>query len=439
MAPAIVVPTVPAAHVPRHTLLGHMSSSVVGNGVYSACQWGVLIAIAQLGSRAMLGQYALALAVTTPVFALMSLNARAVQASDATREYTFTAYLVLRLLTTAVALGVVLVAVSQWELTASGVAVILVVASAKAVDAVTDCYYGRLQQVEAMRDFACGLITNGVLTLAAGAVLLAATGDIVWLAVSSLVASVATLIVVRVRAAPIVDDPAVRAVGEPPLPRQVTALAVLMLPLGITAGLGAVVPNLPHYFVQHHLGTQQLGIYAALVSLAMVADLIGAAALQAVLPRLAREHRGDRREFARVVLRLSAGCAVAGAVMVGAAALCGDAILRVAYGPAYQGHLGVLLCLTSAVAVALTGAPLSAAATAARRLTDQIGVGVVGLVAGISAGAVLVPRFGLKGAAATMLVITATRLAGQLVVFHRCLRIQPAVSHRRGAAVLVSR
>src|SRR4051812_26263510 len=186
MFSVIASPRESSARIRRFGLVGNMSSSVIGSGVYSACQWCVLVTIAHLGSRAMLGQYALALAITTPVFALTSLNARAVQASDTAQEYPFRAYLSLRFVTTAVALAIVLITVACWGLTAAGIRVVLLVALAKAVDAVTECYYARLQQLEAMFECAAGAIVNGMSTLIVGATLLAVTGSIGWLAGGSL-------------------------------------------------------------------------------------------------------------------------------------------------------------------------------------------------------------------------------------------------------------
>ena len=71
------------------SLRGNFSWSLAGNVVYAACQWGMLMAITRLGSPEMLGQFALGLAVTTPLLAFANLKAKGVQASDARREYHF--------------------------------------------------------------------------------------------------------------------------------------------------------------------------------------------------------------------------------------------------------------------------------------------------------------------------------------------------------------
>src|SRR5438876_268553 len=68
-------------HAPRRplSLRGNFCWSLVGNVIYAACQCGILMTISRLGSPEMLGQFALGLAVTTPVLAFGNLKAKGVQ------------------------------------------------------------------------------------------------------------------------------------------------------------------------------------------------------------------------------------------------------------------------------------------------------------------------------------------------------------------------
>src|SRR6476620_2595235 len=80
------------------SLRANFGWTLAGNVVYAACQWGILVALAKLGTLQMVGEFALSL--------------RSVQATDALREYEFRYYFSLRLLTSATAVlavgGVVL-------------------------------------------------------------------------------------------------------------------------------------------------------------------------------------------------------------------------------------------------------------------------------------------------------------------------------------------
>src|SRR5436305_1160496 len=81
--------------------------SLAGTLVFAGCQWGMLVALTKLGDAEMVGQFALALAITAPVFMFTNLQLRGIQATDARREYAFGDYLSLRLAMTALGLTVV--------------------------------------------------------------------------------------------------------------------------------------------------------------------------------------------------------------------------------------------------------------------------------------------------------------------------------------------
>src|SRR3954469_7592651 len=103
--PAAEIPSVRATVAGRHalSLRSNFSWTFAGNVVYAGCQWGMLMVLAKLGSPERVGQFALGLAVTAPILMFSNLQLRAIQATDARREYRFGHYLALRLATTALA------------------------------------------------------------------------------------------------------------------------------------------------------------------------------------------------------------------------------------------------------------------------------------------------------------------------------------------------
>ncbi len=71
--------------------------------IYSACQWGIVVVLAKLGSPVLVGEYALGVAIATPVIALSQLQLRPVIASDVHEKYRFGDYLGFRLMATLLA------------------------------------------------------------------------------------------------------------------------------------------------------------------------------------------------------------------------------------------------------------------------------------------------------------------------------------------------
>src|SRR5436305_12610837 len=127
------MPSPPAPHG-APSLKRNVAWALAGNLGYSACQWGVLVCIAKLGTAADLGRFALGLALTAPVITLTSLNLRLLQSTDARRDYPFSVYLSVRLIGTV--LGVVAITVMALVLgyRAAFLALILGIAFAKALE-----------------------------------------------------------------------------------------------------------------------------------------------------------------------------------------------------------------------------------------------------------------------------------------------------------------
>src|SRR5206468_6942780 len=109
--------------------------TLAGNAVYGFCQWAMLIALAKMGTPEIVGQFALAFAITAPAIMAANLNLRTIIATDAQKAYTFSDYIGLRLLSIAAA-DVVLSAIVGALYRREVAAVILVVALAKSIEAI---------------------------------------------------------------------------------------------------------------------------------------------------------------------------------------------------------------------------------------------------------------------------------------------------------------
>ena len=56
-----------------------------GNVAYALSQWGMIVALAKMTNSWMVGQFALGIAISTPILSFASMQLRSVQASDARR------------------------------------------------------------------------------------------------------------------------------------------------------------------------------------------------------------------------------------------------------------------------------------------------------------------------------------------------------------------
>ncbi len=393
-----------------------------GTVVYAACQWGILVALAKLGSPEAVGRFAFGLALTAPIFLFANLQLRSIQATDARGEFTFADYLALRLAMIGLAGLVVAGLVGLGRLDPATGRIVVAVAVAKAIESIGDIFHGHFQRHERMDRVAVSMMLKGVLSLAALGGIMAATGRVAWAASGLALAWAAVLIGFDVPAAlrlhARANQPRVRAAG-------LARLARLALPLGIVMATISVGANLPRYFIERQSGPRDLGFFAAMAYLMVASNTVINALGQAASPRMARDFAEGRvGEFRARLARLLGLAAGVGVLAVAAVAACGRPILAALYAPEYAARADVFLGLTVAAAVSSLASLAGFGMTAARCLWVQtpLFLGVAGVMAISCAG--LIPALGLRGAAMATVAAALAQLVGSVVVLEWALRRQ---------------
>jgi O-antigen/teichoic acid export membrane protein len=416
--------------------------TLVGNVVYAGCQWAMLMVLAKLGSPEKVGQFALGLAVTAPVIMLSNLQLRAVQATDAEGSYSFGHYLALRLVTTLLALASIGIIVACTRYGRDTSLVVLAVAGAKAVEAISDVLYGLWQQHERLDRIAKSMLIKGPLSLGVVTLNLHMTGSVLAAALGLVIAWAMVLLAYDIPSAIAIlrctmrqrDDSVTapyRSLLRPRWERRsLLRLAALALPLGVTMLLLSLTTNIPRYFIERVLGVRALGIFAALAYSLTAGTTVVAALGQSASPRLAKYYAaGNRGAFQALLLKLLLAGASLGVAGLLVAFVGGRQLLNVAYTAEYAEHAGLLLLLMGAAAIGYVASFLGYAATAARQFRPQLPLSIAAATTTVLACAWLVPRFGLPGAAWALLITSAVQTAGAAIVLSRALR------ETRGVAV----
>lgn len=403
---------------PVRRAVGPVSWSVLGLAVSALAQWAVVVVLARYGGPAMLGQYALGLAIGAPVTLLAGLGLRTVLVTDTNGRYGFGEYLRLRAVgMSAAVLSIVAVALLAGTRHA---AVVGLVAVAKALDGFGDIYLGLFQRHHRMRPISISMIVNSVVTLAAMAVLLLLTGNVVWTVLGSVlgsaVGSVAYCRHVARRTMPVSIASPVGGTGTGPAPRpsarRMGVLAVLALPVGLASGLASFGTNVPRYLVDQHLGAAALGVFAALSYVVLASNMLFGSIAQAMLPRMVDLYTaGDVPGLLTLTRRLVAGALSFGAGCAALSAILGERMLALAYGAGFARYANLLTVL--AIAVGFSGVVYFVNITllAVRRFHHQLLANSVALVLAAGVGLLLIPRHGLGGAAwATVLALVGDSL-----------------------------
>jgi O-antigen/teichoic acid export membrane protein len=393
----------------RLSLRANVSWTFAGNVVYAACQWAMLVALAKLGSPQMVGQFALGLAVSTPIFMLANLQLRALQATDARHTYTFGDYLALRLAMTALALLLIgaVVMLSGYALPTA--LAVLAVAFAKAIEALCDVFYGLFQQHERMDGMSRSLMLRGALGLLALVAAIALTGSVLWGALALALAWAGVLLAYDMRNGRAMAGGRLAARWHGP---TLLRLARLAAPLGFVMMLIALNASVPRYIVQQVLGAEALGIFAAIAYIERAGTTLVGALGQAASPRLAQHHAaGNTRAFRALLGKLLGigGAIGAGGVLV--ALLAGRPLLALLYEEAYA-RADVFAWVMVAAGLWYMASFLGYAATARRIIGWQPVVLCAAVGVALLASVLLIPAHGLSGAALAMVAAAAVALVG---------------------------
>ncbi|MGO9094198.1 MAG: lipopolysaccharide biosynthesis protein [Bryobacteraceae bacterium] len=410
----------------------------VGNATYSVCQWIILVAMAKLVSPLMLGKFALGLAVSAPILTFTNLQLRAVQATDAREQYHFSEYFGLRIVTTAAGLLVIALIALFGRFQPGTAAIVLAVGMAKAVECMSDVFYGLFQHHEDLKRIAVSMMLRGLLASGALAAVVYLTRNVLWgtLAMMGVWAVVWALHDLRwghrmVAAAHAAAGGRSQPGGRHGLrprtePVRSWTLFKLALPLGIVMVLVALNTNIPRYFVEYQMGEENLGVFSAMAYAMVALTGVGEALGQSAAPKLARYFaNGQIAQFRLLVGKLLAIVAVPGAAAILVAYFGGATLLGLMYTPRYAQHADAFTWLMVTAAATCVALLLSSAVTAARHFRIQVPMFATTALTLAAGCYFLVPVAGMRGAAmaaafaSTLHVLMAAGVLTWVLLSHR--------------------
>lgn len=390
----------------------NFSWNFIGKFAYAASRGILLIIIAKLGSAHMVGQFALALAITAPVFMLADLNLRSVYATDTINSYDFGHYMGLRCVTALIALCVIgaIIAIFGYDLQTA--LVIWMIGIAKAVESISDVIFGLFQKYERMDKLGKSLMMKGVLSVASMGFFLWARNSLVAGVIGLAIAWLAVLLVYDIVNARCFER--VRILIEP---GPLWKLVRLSLPLGMVLLFISLNSNVASYFIDGILGAQSLGYYASIAYIVVVGDTMVNALGQSTNTRLAKSYaEGNMGRFIGNLFYMI--IAIAGVCFIGLiiVAFAGSEILTLLYKPEYAAYKGVFLMIMFSASLTYLANIVNYAVTAARIFKIQ--PVLYGVVLAVSAlfNALLIPVKGLEGAALSAIISSCLQFTGNLLI-----------------------
>ena len=200
-------------------------------------------------------------------------------------------------------------------------------------------------------------------------------------------------------------------------------LAWLALPLGLVMLLNNLLTQIPRYFIGYFLGEHTLGIFAALSQFMIASNVVILALGQSTMPRLSTYYAdGDYRRFKILLAKLTGVGFLFGAAGLGVTLVAGRLILTTFYGPEYAEYALELNWLMVVGWILYFTGILGYGMSAARYFRVQLPI-MAGVIIVFCLGClVLIPRFGILGAAGAQGAAMVSFLIGELGVLAHALK-----------------
>ena len=407
-----------------------------GNLVYALGQWGMLIVLAKVGTPEMVGRFALGLAITAPIIVFSNLALRSVQSTDAKHEFHFGDYLDLRLLTTTGAFAIIVVISWGGNYLIESALTIITIGLAKSFEAISDVYYGLLQQQERMDTIAKSMMLKGPLSLALMGAGVLLTKSVLGGAIGLAVAWAIVLFGY--------DAPSgLRTLRNAGYPNKFThprwdkkalkKLTLLALPLALTMLLISLNANIPRFIIDRYLGERELGLFAAMAYLITAGSTVINALGQSASPRLSRYYAAGDMEAFRSLLRKLVGIgALVGGAGVAIAVIAGREVLTILYQAEYAKNVKTFVWLMIGAAVGYISSFLGYGMTAAHYYRIQPIIFAACAMLLVCLCLILIPEKGIIGAAWALAVSATCQMAASLAVNWHAINTQ----NRIKAAIL---
>lgn len=407
-------------------LSSSMAYAIGGQFGYVLTQMLILAALAQLRGQDAVGEFGIALALTTPFFTLGSMGGRSSQASDVTQIFPFSDY---GGLTVYLATFAVIASIAAGVVMTDGhtLLIVVVIALTKAFEAVSNLSYGAFQQAGRVDQVALSLFRRGVITLPifVGFLLLGAPTGLAFVA-QLLVWSACALFFDYPRASRMMTG----GLARPNLsPKRVIALARTTAPLGASYFLNSLLVSLPRIIVERMIGISAVGMLTVVTYFQQAGTMLANAISQMLISRVARLRHANAaaalRRNSTIILAFAAACSV---LALAGVHFLGEWTLRTFFGGAFGEGQGLLMLVTLAVCAKLFSMVPQARLHADRRFSVFFFRELATVAVCLILLLILVPQLGLIGAGWAILGASVFRLVTMTLVLFASSSTRPAVA-----------
>ncbi|WP_292068863.1 oligosaccharide flippase family protein [Marivita sp. XM-24bin2] len=392
--------------------------ATIGRGYYALTQFLVIVVTSRLGTPEDVGILTLAAAVVTPLFFLTSMGIRDVLTVDDLDRFTRVDYVVLRLAGSVLAVLVAIIAAFAVYGEQDVVVPLSILAFSliKFFGAQSALNHGLFQRAERLDFVAWSIFARGTAGFLAFVGVFFLTRD---LALALFCEAAAWFLTYS-----LVDQGLLRRLNlESPFRalsatnlRRLGHLTLWVLPIGIALCLTRAATSIPAIVLENSAGLAAVGYFGVLAyahtAMSMIANTLGSASA-ARLRRYFRE--GRVREFWHLNKQLTLLSLGLGLLATAFAWVAGATVLGWVFGSDYAMRAEFTVTV-AASGLSLVASPAVTAVTAAQAFRWRIFISGSAAAMGLVSSLILIPTYGVMGAALAFVVTSVVYLAATLIV-----------------------
>ena len=367
---------------------------VGGNFIFAFSQWVILIFFARMTNQENLGQYALALAIVTPIFAVGNLQLRPLYILDVNSEqkYTYTHFYYLRLICSFIALACCLVLGLFFNVS---ILVLLLVGLLKFFESYSDIIYAYYNAHDQTQLISKSLFLKGTLS-----VLAVAVGLYLFDFYTALILFLIVYLVVWL----FIDNLYIQKTQE--IKKMSLDLGIMKsaIPMGISLGIVTLQSNIPRLFLDQYASIEAVGIFTVLSYFIIVGSIFINSICQYLSPRLTHAWNHNRAYFKKLLSMALLIAGGLGLIAIFLSYFMGEFVLKLVYGAEYIAYADAFVLTMVAGFILYLATVLGYTLTAIGFIKQQVYLFSIVLIFSVLVSYLCIPEYGIVGGIYTLMV-----------------------------------
>ena len=367
---------------------------VGGNFVFAFSQWVILIFFARMTNQENLGQYALALAIVTPIFAVGNLQLRPLYILDVNSEqkYTYTHFYYLRLICSFIALACCLVLGLFFNVS---ILVLLLVGLLKFFESYSDIIYAYYNAHDQTQLISKSLFLKGTLS-----VLAVAVGLYLFDFYTALILFLIVYLVVWL----FIDNLYIQKTQEIKKMSLDLGMMKSAIPMGISLGIVTLQSNIPRLFLDQYASIEAVGIFTVLSYFIIVGSIFINSICQYLSPRLTHAWNHNRAYFKKLLSMALLVAGGLGLIAIFLSYFMGEFVLKLVYGAEYIAYADAFVLTMMAGFILYLATVLGYTLTAIGFIKQQVYLFSIVLIFSVLVSYLCIPEYGIIGGIYTLMV-----------------------------------